>query len=102
MARVKDLIAGGLTSRDLTLSWLARRVYPLQDRAHKMCFYSGLRDPTRACAEAWESGELRRWAGQVITDAIERKWQFGVEPFSCARRAPVVSSFPVMPSRTTA
>ena len=93
MARMKDLIAGGLTSRDLTLAWLARQVCPLQDRAHKMCFYSGIRDPTRTSAEVLGAEELRRLAGQVITNVIKRKWWFSLEPFSRARRTPVVSCF---------
>ena len=92
-ARMKDLIADGLTSRDLTLAWLSRRVFPLQARGHKMCFYSGVRDPTRACTEALEINELRRLAALVITDVVKRKWWFGVEPFSHAWRAPVVSFF---------
>ena len=90
---MKDLVAAGLTSRDLTLAWLSRWVFPLQARGHKMCFYSGVRDPTRACAKVLEAIELRRQATVVITDAIKRKWWFGVEPFSRARRAPVVSFF---------
>ena len=89
--RVKDLIAAGLTSRDLTLAWLSRRVFPLQARGHKMCFYSGVRDPTRACAEVLDATELRRQAAVVITDVIKQKWWFGVESFSRARCAPVVS-----------
>ena len=92
-ARLRDLIEAGLTSRDLTLAWLSRRVFPLQARGHKMCFYLGVRDPTRACTEALEINELRRWAALVITDVVKRKWWFGVEPFSRARRAPEVSFF---------
>ena len=92
-ARMNDLIAAGLTSRDLTLAWLSRRVFLLQARGHKMCFYSGVRDPTRACTEVLEINELRRLSAVVITDVVKRKWWFGVEPFSRARRAPVVSFF---------
>ena len=58
-----------------------------------MCFYSGIRDPTRTSTEVLGADELRRLASQVITNVIKRKWWFGLEPFSHARRAPVVSSF---------
>ena len=92
-ARMKDLIAGGLTSRDLTLARLARWVCPLQDRAHKMCFYLGIRDPTRTSAEVLGADELRRLAGQVITNVIKQKWWFRLEPFSRTQRSPVVSYF---------
>ena len=58
-----------------------------------MCFYSGVRDPTRARTNALEINELRRLAALVITDVVKRKWWFGVEPFSRERRAPEVSFF---------
>ena len=58
-----------------------------------MCFYSGVRDPTRACTEVLEITKLRRLAAMVVTDVIKRKWWFGIEPFTRARRAPVVSFF---------
>ena len=45
------------------------------------------------CAEVLEADKLHRLAGQVITNVIKRKWWFGLEPFTCARRAPVVSFF---------
>ena len=53
---------------------------------------------TRACLEVLEATELRRQAAVVITDVIKRKWWFGVEPFSRARRAPVVSFSRYFPS----
>ena len=62
MGRLKELVDAGLTSRDLTLAWMSRRVFPLQAREHKMCFYSGIRDPTRVSMEAFEPDEMRCWA----------------------------------------
>ena len=47
MGRLNELVDASLTFRDLTLAWLSRRVFPLQAQEHKMCFYSGPRDPTR-------------------------------------------------------
>ena len=35
--RLEKLVEEGLTSRDLTLAWMSRRMYPLQARSHKMC-----------------------------------------------------------------
>ena len=69
---------------------MSRRMFPLQVREHKMCFYSGVRDPTQVSMEALEPDEMSCWAAVVITDRIRRSWQFGLKPFSRAERAPEV------------
>ena len=84
-------MADGLTSRDLTLAWLSRRMFPLQARSHKMCFYSGPRDPTRVSAEMPQPDSVRRWAVRIITDRIETHWKFGLQPFTRSEQAPEVS-----------
>ena len=68
MGRLKRLVDSGLMSRDLTLAWMSRRVFPLRAREHKMCFYSGPRDPTRVSMEALPLEDMRSWAGVMITD----------------------------------
>ena len=85
----------GLTSRDLTLAWVSRRMYPLQERSHKMCFYSGIRDPTRASMNIPTQKKLVEWASRLITDKIEEDWDFGLEPFTRLDQAPEVS-FPLL------
>ena len=72
----------GLTSRDLTLAWLSRRTFPLQARSHKMCFYSGPRNPTRVSMEVSKPDSLRAWAACIITDRIGPNWKFGLPPFT--------------------
>ena len=57
--RLETLVTAGLRSRDLTLAWMSRRLLPLRARAHKMCFYSGPRDPTHTSVEALLLKELR-------------------------------------------
>ena len=91
--RLQELVDAGLTSRDLTLAWLSHRVFPLRAREHKMCFYSGVRDPTQVSMEALALEEMRGWAAVVITDRIRRNWKFGLKPFSRAERAPEVGFF---------
>ena len=91
--RLKELVEAVLTSRDLTLAWLTRRLFPLREREHKMCFYSGPRDPTRVSAKALELKTMRAWAAGVIADQVEEDWEFGLDPFTRASRAPVVSLF---------
>ena len=90
MGRLKELVAAGLTSRDLTLAWLSRRMFPLQARSHKMCFYSGPRDPTRVSMEVSQPDSLRRWATRIITNRMGVNWRFGLKPFTHAERAPEV------------
>ena len=82
MGRLKELVDAGLTSRDLTLAWLSRRVFPLRAREHKMCFYSGPRDPTRVSMEALSLENLRGWAGVVTTDRVGQNWKFGHMPYT--------------------
>ena len=89
--RLKELVETGLMSRDLSLAWLSRRIYPLQARSHKMCFYSGLRDPTRVSLEMPKPANLCAWASRLITDRIEENWEFGLDPFTRSERAPEVS-----------
>ena len=93
-ARLEKLVEGGLTSRDLTLAWVSRRMFPLQERAHKMCFYSGIRDPTRVSVDIPKQKKLGEWVSRLITDKIEEEWDFGLEPFNRLDQAPEVS-FPL-------
>ena len=90
-ARLEKLVEDGLTSRDLTLAWVSRRMYPLQECSHKMCFYSGLRDPTRVTMEIPKQRNLCEWVSRLITDKIDEDWEFGLEPFTRLDRALEVS-----------
>ena len=89
-ARLTTLVKDGLTARDLTLLWLSRQIYPLQARSHKMCFYSGIQDPTRVSMEIPKPHNLSVWASHLITDRIEEGWEFGLDPFTRSERAPEV------------
>ena len=91
MGWLKELVDAGLTSKDLTLAWLPCWVFPLRAREHKMCFYSGPRDPTRVSMEVLSLKEMRDWASVVITDRIGKNWKFGWRPYSREDRAPQVS-----------
>ena len=92
-ARLKVLVEAGLTSRDLTLAWLSRRIYPLQARSHKMCFYSGIRDPIRVSMEIPKPATICKWASRLITDRMEEDCEFGLYPYSRSARAPEVSHY---------
>ena len=47
LQRMRSLVTCRLTGLDITLSWMSRLMMLLQQRVHKMCFYSGWQDPTR-------------------------------------------------------
>ena len=92
MGWLKELVDAGLTSRDLSLAWLSRRMFPLRARSYKMCFYSGPRDPTRVSMEVAPLESLQRWAARIITDKVGQNWRFRVKPFTRSERAPEVSN----------
>ena len=58
MGWLKHLVDVGLTSRDLNLAWMSHWVFPLRAREHKMCFYSGHRNPTHVSMEALSLEEM--------------------------------------------
>ena len=63
--RVDSLMKEGLLPEDLTLTWLSRRVRPLQNRAHKMCFMSGRLDPTRLSMKNYSTSALNSWMWMI-------------------------------------
>ena len=100
LSRLQCMLDTGLTSRDLTLALMSRRLLPLRARAHKMCFYSGPRDSTRTSMEVLPLEELRDWASIVITDRIGRNRRFGRELYTREYCAPRVSFLSLMLSFT--
>ena len=93
LGRLQRLLDTGLTPRDLTLAWMSRWLLPLRARAHKMCFFSGARDPTRTSMEALPLVQMRDWVSIVITDRIGRNCKFGRRPYSREDRGPRSVSF---------
>ena len=61
LACMRSLVTYQLTGRDITLSWMSRLMMPLQQRAHKMCFYSGRLDPTRLLRRDPRYHNLKEW-----------------------------------------
>ena len=58
---IEALMKEGLQPEDLKLTWLSRRVRPLQNQAHKMCFMSGRLDPTRLSMKNYSTSALDSW-----------------------------------------
>ena len=78
---MRELVSLGLTGRDLLMAWVSRRVIPLQRRPHKLCFLSGLRDPSRTAREVMLEDEAARLASAIIDGRVEDDWEFGVVPY---------------------
>jgi len=62
--RIAKLVEMGLTGQDTTLSWLKRRIQPLQHRDRLMHEYSGIKDPMRVT-----QGEL---VSKAIDDRLKK------------------------------
>ena len=69
--RVDSLMKEGLTPEDLTLCWLSRRVRPLQNRAHKMCFMSG-----RLSMKNYSTDALDSWMWMITKGHVGEDWEF--------------------------
>src|SRR5664279_6040242 len=76
--RLGELADSGLTSRDLILCWMARRLLPLKRRSHKMCFTSGNLDPNRQSAGDPPVSGMRNWLALLAQEVLLDNWQYGV------------------------
>ena len=54
---------------------------PRQRRPHKLCYLSGLRDPSRTAHEVMYEEEAAQLASAIIDGRVEDNWDFGVEPY---------------------
>ena len=88
--RVDSLMKEGLMLDDLTMCWLSRRVRPLQNRAHKMCFMSGRLDPTRLSTKNYSTSALDSWMWIITKGHVDEDWGFGRLPFNRKNPPPKV------------
>ena len=77
---------------DMVGAFISRRVLPLQRRAHKICHMGGRMDATRASTHELTGEEIfsRVKAIAKLPNEME-EWSWGMEPYSRASPAPVVS-----------
>ena len=82
----------GMTGDDLLRTFVGRRVCPLQDRAHKMCYMSGHRDPTRTTTVELTKEELYLRVKKIAkpVSMVDGDWTWGLEPYDRTRVAPKV------------
>ena len=81
----------GLEADDLLRTFVIRRVYPLQERVHKMCHMSGRYDPTRTSTHELTKPEVWRRVKAIAKTQMSEEWEWGMEPHSRANPPPQVS-----------
>lgn len=87
-----NLLKNGLTSDDLTRTFISRRVSPLQRRVHKMCHMRGALDPTRISKHELDKASVFRRVNAIAANEMSDKWRWGVKPFYRENLPPQVSS----------
>ncbi|KAM0863161.1 hypothetical protein ACQ4PT_044781 [Festuca glaucescens] len=83
-----------LTGTDLLCTFTSRRVLPLQQRAHKICYMSGRLDPTRTFKVPLTLEGIARQVNHVSQAHLPDNWQWGMEPYH--REDPPPVNFPRM------
>ena len=71
---------------------MSRLMMPLQQRAHKMCYYSGRLDPTQLSRRDPRYHNLKEWVWTITKEQLPENWKFSLAPYSRENRAPLVSS----------
>jgi hypothetical protein len=87
-----------MTATDLICCYAARRVLPLQSRAHKICHMSGQFDPTRTSKLDLSAAGVARRVNYVSQAKLSDDWQWGMEPFCRDDPPPLVSFSRVGPA----
>jgi hypothetical protein len=77
-----------LSSDDIVRTFIARRVLPLQRRAHKICQMRGRFDPTRITTFRLCRAEVAAKAKQISNTKMSAEWKWGLEPYSRKNPAP--------------
>ena len=79
---------------DLLRTFLGRRVCLLQERAHKVCYMSGHRDPTRTTTVELTKEELYLRVKKIAkpVSMVDGDWTWGLEPYDRTRVAPKVKN----------
>ena len=80
---------GQLRPEDLILTFLKRRVSPLQLRAHKICHMSGLLDPTRHSTFELADNFVWERLKAIAHTTLDAQWQWGKVAYSRSNLPPV-------------
>ena len=89
------------TPDDLVLTFISRRVLPLQQRSHKIFQMSGHLDPTRITTQELSRASIRIKVKDISSSRIADDWEWGLPPYSRRDATPIVSSdFSISDSRS--
>ena len=92
-SRIEDLIKMGFRGDDMVATFVHRRVLPLQQRAHKMCHMSGLRDPTRISTFPLDKVQVWHRCRAISEFKGNSDWTYDVAPYRQKNLPPAVSTF---------
>ena len=77
---------------DLLITFVERRVLPLQGHPHLICRMSGHRDPSRLCTREMLTAEVARMVNEISDLKVsEGSWRFGKQSYSRDNPPPAVS-----------
>jgi len=95
IAKIKALIANGLTGIDLTRCWVGWNIMPLSRRNRLMFEYTGeLNDPLRFSNAPLTEEEVNSTVKTLLGEKQEACNKAGLKPFYTKNPAPPVSIFP--------
>jgi len=97
IAKIKALIANGLTGVDLTRCWVSWNILPLSRRARLMYEYTGeLNDPLRFSTAQLTEQDVNSTVKTLLGEKQEACNKTGLKPFYTKNPAPPVSIFPAV------
>jgi hypothetical protein len=93
LARIRALLAHGITARDLTKCWVGWQIQPLSIRDRLMCEYTGKDDPMGFAHNELSASELVTACKKFLAECLDYLKKVGLAPFCKDNPAPVVCFF---------
>ena len=79
----------GLKASDLLVTFVVRRVLPLQRRPHMISQMSGHRDPCQTCTKEMPTTAVALLVNEIVDLKLDEvRWRFGKWLYSCADPPP--------------
>ena len=91
IARIRALVAHGLTGRDLVLCWVGWKIQPLSIRDRLMCDYNGKGDTMCFSHNEMTSSTLAACCKKFVAESIDNLKKEGLAPFFQGNPGPPMS-----------
>ena len=92
--RIGKLVDSGLRGSDVTLSWLTRRIQPLQYRTKLLCRFSGMKDSMCITDQALPNDSVSRRIRQLMKiQKPSSDHEIAVDIYTAERECPRVSNW---------